>query len=139
MNRLAASILGAALLAACAGSPTSTGPQTITIKAVDIAYDPATIEVAGGRPVRLTMENAGALDHDWSIKTISVRDVREINSEAGGHDMGSMNSTLDLHTSAEPGGSSVLEFTPTEAGTYEFFCTVPGHKEAGAVGTLIVK
>jgi len=131
-------MLGAVLLAACAASPTSTGPQTITIKAVDIAYDPATIEVASGRPVRLTMENAGALEHDWSVATISVQDVREINSEAGDHDMGSMDNTLDLHISAEPGGSSVLEFTPIKAGTYEFFCTVPGHKEAGAAGTLIV-
>jgi plastocyanin len=54
------SLLLAAFIAACSSGATSeVEPQTITIKAVDIAYDPATIEVAGGQPVRLTMENAG--------------------------------------------------------------------------------
>jgi uncharacterized cupredoxin-like copper-binding protein len=35
--------------------------------------------------------------------------------------------------------TSTLDFTPTKPGTYEFFCTVAGHKDAGMVGTLIVK
>jgi uncharacterized cupredoxin-like copper-binding protein len=37
------------------------------------------------------------------------------------------------------GQAGTLEFTPTKPGTYEFICTVPGHKEAGMVGALIVK
>jgi uncharacterized cupredoxin-like copper-binding protein len=36
------------------------------------------------------------------------------------------------------GQTNQLEFTPTAAGTYEFWCTVPGHKEAGMIGKLIV-
>ena len=136
MYRLFTLILGAALLAACAGSPTRNGPQTVTLKAVDIAYEPQSIEVTAGRPVTLTLVNEGALEHDFNILTIPVTDVHDSNE---GEHMGHDSASSDLHTAAEPGGSSVLEFTPTEPGTYEFFCTVPGHKEAGAVGTLIVK
>jgi uncharacterized cupredoxin-like copper-binding protein len=33
----------------------------------------------------------------------------------------------------------VLEFASTVPGTYEFYCTVVGHKDAGMTGTLIVK
>ena len=36
------------------------------------------------------------------------------------------------------GTNASVIFTPTEAGVYEFACTLPGHKEAGMVGKLIV-
>ena len=44
----------------------------------------------------------------------------------------------DLHLALESGTDGVLEFTPTEAGAYEFMCTVTGHAAAGMTGTLIV-
>jgi uncharacterized cupredoxin-like copper-binding protein len=138
MVRLTLFILGAALLlTACAVGPTTRAePQTVTLKAVDIAYEPKTFEVVAGQPVRLTLVNEGALEHDFSIRTIPVMDVKDSNEgEHGGHS----GAQSDLHTSAEPGGSSLLEFTPTAPGAYEFYCTVSGHKEAGAIGTLIVK
>lgn len=46
------------------------------------------------------------------------------------------NATVHLHTVA--GEAVTAAFTPTEPGTYEFYCSVPGHREAGMVGTLIV-
>ncbi|MCH7860368.1 MAG: multicopper oxidase domain-containing protein, partial [Proteobacteria bacterium] len=39
---------------------------------------------------------------------------------------------------AMPGTTASVIFTATEPGEYEFFCTIPGHKEAGMVGRLIV-
>lgn len=125
------------LLAACAGAPQAgIEPQEITLKAGDISYAAPTLEVTAGQPVKLTLINEGALEHDFSIKKIAVTNVKDSNE--GGH-AGHSGALGDLHTSAEPGGQAILEFTPTEAGTYEFYCTVAGHKEAGMVGTLIVK
>ncbi|MFP3361613.1 plastocyanin/azurin family copper-binding protein, partial [Planococcus sp. SIMBA_143] len=43
-----------------------------------------------------------------------------------------------FHLHAQANSSNQLEFLPTEKGVYEFFCTVPGHKENGMTGTLIV-
>jgi uncharacterized cupredoxin-like copper-binding protein len=40
---------------------------------------------------------------------------------------------------AAGGQSAMLEFTPSKPGTYEFWCTVAGHKEAGMTGTLVVQ
>ena len=38
-----------------------------------------------------------------------------------------------------PSGKPALAlFTPTTPGTYTFYCHIPGHREAGMVGTLIV-
>ena len=39
---------------------------------------------------------------------------------------------------AEPGTSTTVLFTPTQTGEYEFECTIPGHREAGMVGKVIV-
>jgi len=38
-----------------------------------------------------------------------------------------------------PGGTGTVTFNSGAPGTYEFYCKVPGHKEAGMVGTLIVQ
>ncbi len=53
--------------------------------------------------------------------------------------MGDMHDTPKLHVAAGPAAQGKLTFTPSKPGTYEFFCTVAGHKEAGMVGTLTVK
>jgi uncharacterized cupredoxin-like copper-binding protein len=45
---------------------------------------------------------------------------------------------FDVHMSTMPGGSTTIKFTPQEAGEYEVFCTVEGHKEAGMIGKLVV-
>ncbi len=37
------------------------------------------------------------------------------------------------------GKPAVALFTPTKPATYTFYCAVPGHKEAGMKGTLIVE
>jgi nitrite reductase (NO-forming) len=56
--------------------------------------------------------------------------------DMAGHDMGGM--AFDAHMSTMPGGSTTIKFTPQEAGEYEVFCTVEGHKEAGMIGKLVV-
>ena len=38
---------------------------------------------------------------------------------------------------AQPNGKATGDFT-VPAGTYQFYCSQPGHKEAGMVGTLTV-
>ncbi|MDP3767887.1 MAG: multicopper oxidase domain-containing protein, partial [Dehalococcoidia bacterium] len=44
----------------------------------------------------------------------------------------------ELHVAADPGGTAVLEFTPTETGDFVFYCTVEGHRESGMEGTITV-
>src|SRR5207248_10516583 len=39
---------------------------------------------------------------------------------------------------AGPNQRAVIRFTPLVAGTYQTLCTIPGHKEMGMVGTLVV-
>jgi uncharacterized cupredoxin-like copper-binding protein len=133
----------AAALVACNGAEEAAEPlvdehQEVIVEAVDLGFTPATVEVAAGQPIKLTLQNTGALEHDFSVMEIEVADVHE---EAGEHDEGDEHTmTVDpkLHVAAAAGTAGTVEFTANHAGTYEFFCSVPGHKEAGMVGRLIV-
>jgi uncharacterized cupredoxin-like copper-binding protein len=126
------------LLAACSGgAASSSGAQQFTVQVSEFSFQPAAIEVLVGQPVKLTLQNKGTVEHDWSIQKIPVIDVKETGQV--GHYMGGSTGKPDLHMSALMGKSAELEFTPTRAGTYQIACTVAGHKEAGMVGTLVVK
>ncbi len=112
--------------------------REITIEAGDLYFSPAEIEVVAGQPVRLILNNTGALEHDWSIDHIAVTAVHEDSVHSDDHVHHMAGHDPDLHIAAMAGEQGVLEFTPTEPGTYEITCTVAGHKEAGMVGRLVV-
>ena len=124
------------LLTACGGT---TQPATeITLDAKEFSYSPLSVTVPVGEPVMLTMKNSGAVEHDFVIEKIqaSVDMVQDSGSET--HHAHGSEKNYDLHFSAQPGETSVIQFTVSEPGTYSFFCSVVGHKEAGMVGELIV-
>src|SRR3989304_1594220 len=137
MKSLTAFVLPALglILSACAGPRV----QEFSVTAVDLAFQPTTLEVTAGMPVRLTMINEGALDHDFSILEIPMETTGATAVAMPGHDMGAMTVDPQLHMAVTMGMSNTIEFTPTKPGTYEFFCTVAGHKEAGMMGRLVVK
>lgn len=46
---------------------------------------------------------------------------------------------LNVHVPAAAGQQSLIMFKPTSAGSYTYYCAIPGHREAGMVGTLTVE
>lgn len=133
MKKLFLPLLASALLAACASTP---APVQLTLTATTMKFEPATIEVQANQPVELTFNNTDVLDHDFSIMEIPVTGTSEDSEDVAGH---AMAEEPDLHIAVAVGKSGTLDFTPTTPGTYEFWCTVAGHKESGMVGTLVVK
>jgi uncharacterized cupredoxin-like copper-binding protein len=129
----------AIFLTGCAGAtPSDAGATEIAVKATDFAYSPSSITVPVGQPVTITLDNEGTVEHDFVVDKISVEDVEASeNGPAMHHQMGEM-PDYDLHFYANAGDSAVLKFTAMEPGTYEIYCTIKGHKEAGMIGTLIV-
>jgi len=129
--------LTALVLAACASAPK---PQEVTLTATNMTFSSSSFEVTAGVSVILTLVNQDALEHDFSILEIPVESVSEPDAVSAEHQMEMGEAAADpvLHVAVQPNETNQLTFTPTKPGTYEFYCTVPGHKEAGMVGTMTV-
>lgn len=93
------------------------GAQRLSVTLSEFAIEPADLTAEAGRPIAVTVVNAGSIEHDW---TVHLPDGSEV---AGGHIV------------AAPGTESTGVFT-LEPGTYEVWCAVPGHQDAGMTGTL---
>lgn len=124
-------------VSACSSASSSTPPvQEVVVQAGDLTFEPSEIRVKVGQPVRVILRNGGTLLHDFSSDDAKVAAMKSAGAEHAAHDANS--SKPNLHVAAEAGKSATLEFTPTQAGTYAFYCSVEGHSEAGMKGTLIV-
>jgi plastocyanin len=115
--KLALSLIAVALLVGCGGGGRGgSGAQDVTVQGLDsFAFDPATLTASVGQAVNVVFENVGVLEHNFVIDELNVR----LGPIQGGQ---------------ENSGS----FTPGAAGSYTYYCDVPGHREAGMVGTLTV-
>lgn len=103
-----------------------------------LKFEPNEITVEAGRPVLLTIENAGLALHDFTIGEMAVH---VSHSEGDSGDMAHMEGQEHdnaVHMALDGGATGTVEFTPEEAGEYQFHCTVLGHTESGMFGTLIV-
>jgi plastocyanin len=102
-------------------APASQVTSDVKIVATDLKFTPATIQAKVGQPIKVTFENKGVIEHDLTFPTLKA------DKPAGA-----------LKVVARPGQTATLELTPTAKGTYEYVCTIPGHKEAGMKGVITV-
>ncbi|MEK4427398.1 plastocyanin/azurin family copper-binding protein [Solibacillus sp. FSL K6-1523] len=106
--------------------------EIIVIEADEMKYSTNEIVVEKDSAVHLTLINRDQIEHDIEIKA----PVLPTDNESKHHQR-TENNAIQLH--AAPKSTETLTFTPTEPGTYEFMCIVPGHKELGMVGRMIVR
>lgn len=110
------------VVAACGGGAASQPPAPasqpsetgISVGATEFAFDPSAIELSAGVAATVTLANTGTVEHDITVDALSVKIF------------------------AKP-GETVSGMVTAEAGTYDFYCSIPGHKEAGMVGTFTAK
>lgn len=118
----------------CSGGASQGEPQTIEISTTNMAFSTKELTLDKGKPYKLVLENSDSLLHDFSIDKIPAK----VKAEHGDkHEMGGKKP--DLHVSVDGGKSGSIEFTATKEGTYTYYCAVPGHKEAGMSGTLVIR
>ena len=135
LRLLALALILTFTLAACGGAASnSTAPKTVTLTMAEFQFQPTEITVNVGQPIKLVLQNNGTVLHDFVSTDAMVEVIEEHGAE---HDMAGMET--NMHAAVEAGQQSTLEFKATQAGTYTFYCTVAGHKEAGMMGKLIVK
>lgn len=94
--------------------------QKFEVVGTEFAFDPADFEVEAGRPVAVTFVNEGTVEHDWALRTMDGQEV----DGALAH--------------AAAGETAVAVFT-LDPGTYEAWCTITGHYEAGMKGSVVAE
>ena len=75
-------------------------------------FNPKNLTLTKDQPVSITMQNSGI--HTFTIDELNVN--------------------VPLR-----GSSATVKFTPTKSGTFEYYCAIPGHRESGMFGSLIVE
>lgn len=96
------------------------GVQVIEVSLSEWEIDPQTIEARPG-VIRFVATNEGAIEHEFEIEGEIAGEEREWEIE-------------DI----EPGETKALK-VKLPPGEYEIYCPIPGHRENGMEGTLVVK
>ncbi|MBI5283951.1 MAG: cupredoxin domain-containing protein [Chloroflexi bacterium] len=141
---LASLILAAS--AACGGGTQSAEPEgdeashaggkadvVIDVSLKNLRFTPDAVEVAAGKTVQVNVTNMDGTEHDMLVDGLRIQKVGEA---TGGHHAGATADMLVVHVTANDQGS--ITFRTDQKGTYRFYCTLPGHKDAGMVGEMKV-
>ena len=82
---------------------------------IDINFAPKELTIPANTDVTVTLPNKGAAIHNFVVEALGIK------------------------SPDAQGGQTVSVTINAPAGTYDYVCTQPGHKEAGMVGTLTVQ
>ncbi|MBI4038956.1 cupredoxin domain-containing protein [Candidatus Daviesbacteria bacterium] len=101
-------------------NPTVTASDNQTVETFDVKgspfkFEPNEIKVQKGKTVRINFTNTEGF-HDFAIADYDVK-TKQLQKDQ----------------------TDTIEFVADKAGTFEFICTVPTHKDKGMLGKLIVE
>jgi plastocyanin len=113
----------------------------ILTAALEEEHEPEEAEAAPGGGLVLTADPSGALRYDKSSLEAPAGEVtiRMDNPSTVPHNVSIAGGGVDEEgRTVETGGVSTVR-ADLRRGEYEFYCSVPGHREAGMDGTLTVR
>ena len=90
-------------------TPSSSEIKEITVIGKNFSFVPSVITVKSGDKVKINFQNEAGIPHNLTIEGLGIKT------------------------------ETFSEFTAPAPGTYTFYCSVPGHREAGMKGQLIVE
>jgi plastocyanin len=94
---------------------TTTGTAGVSVEMVDINFAPKEITIPANTDVTIDLVNTGATVHNFNVEA------------------------LDVHSGDYSPGQTGTVTINAAPGEYEYICSIPGHKESGMVGKLIVQ
>ena len=87
----------------------------IEVMAKEFSFTPAKLTLKAGQPSTIALKNTGRIEHDLTVDD------------------------ADFKLSVTSGKTGDKELKVDKPGTYEFHCSVAGHKDAGMKGELTVE
>ena len=109
------------------------------IEMTSFAYAPSVIEVGAGEVLEIAIQNVELTLHDFTIDKIDADVHISYLGGTGQHQHQELERDADVHFALTEPASGVVHLKIHEPGEYVFYCSVPGHREAGMEGKLIVQ
>ena len=100
-----------------------------------MSFSPAVVEVKKGERVRFVIENHGELDHELVLATLEMNLAHKIEMEKNPD----MEHDDPNAKRIGPKKSSEIVWMFSKSGEFDFSCLIPGHREAGMHGKVVVK
>lgn len=137
--------------------------NVINVSAFEMGYTLPEITLEKGKEYTLVMKNDGKIFHDLTTKDLDVeitymsempdhpegmsfidkifgvKTVYASGNHDGEHDDSHGEIMKYIHMNAKSGQTVKIKFIPKETGGFKFYCSVPGHEEAGMHGEFEVK
>lgn len=100
-----------------------------------MAFIPASIEVKKGEQIKFVLRNNGGMDHEFILATteenLKHAEVMKKNPDMEHDDPNGKR--------LAPKKSDEIVWKFNKAGTFEYACLIPGHRESGMRGEVVVK
>ena len=97
------------------GAASAAAPATVTVEAGDLWFAPSEVSISSDVPTTLVLVGAGQVAHNLTVDELG----------------------LQLHVG--PGTSSEVTVSELPPGTYQFYCSIYGHRRSGMYGTLTIE
>lgn len=109
----------------------------VTMREADgkMLFVPDRIEIRRGEQIRFQLRNTGELDHEFVLATLeeNLKHMEEMKKNPD------MEHDDPNARRLKPKATGSIVWLFTKAGTFDFSCLIPGHREAGMTGTIVVK
>jgi len=98
-------------------------------------FIPDKLRIRKGEQIRFQLRNNGEIDHEFVVGTLeeNLKHMKEMEKNPDMEHDDPNAKRLKPKTS----GEIIWQFT--KAGTFDFSCMIPGHREAGMFGTIVVE
>lgn len=132
------------ILAGCNGDDTPAATTDLSITGTDaLTFEPDAFTIPAGQEVTVEFTSEPSVEHDLVIEDVGM-DAMVGDEGHGDRDKHAMDDDHamaedDLHIAhADAGETVTATFMVVEPGTYQMYCSVPGHRGAGMEATLTV-
>ena len=97
-------------------------------------FQPNNLKVRKGEQIRFQLRNNGALDHEFVVATIeeNLKHMKEMEKNPD------MEHDDPNAKRLKPTATGEILWQFSKAGTFDFSCLIPGHRQAGMFGTIVV-
>ena len=100
-----------------------------------MSYVPDRVEVKRGEQVRFVIRNVGELPHEFILAS-TADNLKHAEAMEKNPDM-AHEEPNGIELASKKTGEFIWKFT--KAGEFEYACLIPGHRDAGMIGTVVVK